>query len=1538
MNAFRALRPVASRIQAPTLPRITRGFAASSRLGYEHIQVSEPRPGVGQVTLNRPKALNALSTPLIKELNTALGDYQKSDSISVIIITGSQKAFAAGADIKEMAPLTFSKAYAESFIENWSDLTTQVKKPIIAAVSGHALGGGCELALMCDFIYCTESANFGQPEIKLGIIPGAGGSQRLTKAVGKARAMELILTGKSMTGAEAAQWGVAARSFATYEELMEATLKTAETIAGYSKVAVQACKEVVNKSQDLGLRDGVEYERRVFHSLFGSQDQKIGMTAFAEKKKAEWTHHLAFREYTRMPPIRPLKQPWETPPDRPRGPASLVQPGTTASAEPPQLLLPLPSPALWAATSSCSTSAIVGACRRRLWTGNHEENQVQPLKSILLSSVLSYTALLQHAVPSPKGQQPYLQPDQGRVWVIMDSPKPAVDLETELTCAICTDLLYQPLTLLDCLHTFCGACLKDWFGWQAAAAESAPTPPAPDSPVFTCPSCRAPVRDTKHDAKVATLLDMFLTVNPTKAKPENEMAEMNRKYKRGDKVLRRLNIPHRTPEQLRLDEQERRLIEEVRAVSLQEAFNAAEAQQQQQQQQSSRSRRRTNEASPATTNGTGREPRSSRASAVATTRSREPSTDSGHSAASRARDARNRERTRRQLAEAENRIRAEQTIMLQPEPRHGEERRRRSSESHNRRPAESTDSRRRPIEHQSSIRSLISTDSGSLDIDREIEEFARQIQEEGLLDGLDLENIDLTNNDELSRKITEAYRRRQRERAQRNRTERRSDTSRSSGPRTSRTQTSESSSRPRRRSLSLSAPQAASNPHSRSTSATSQSEERSRPPVTTSPHLDAQANTRRRRQSTSRTRSSTTPLPSNSGQAPAQQSGQQLPNRSAVRSQTDIGYSRPAEATRPAIAESRSSSSPSMSTGIAQTEQASNVLPFSARVAGTPPAVNPSSFEKNVGRGRRVGRPLDIGIGPVLSHLASDSPPTMSPNPDSLKPRKTQQVYEEPNISCSACTKQHIEYEVHYNCDISNGEQFDSQPPSASSAQTPIPTPPMSPIVPSSLRPGAGHSRRTSSISSILTGPTSKFLKFTTTCDVCRCEIPPAQSRFHCYYCTSSLVTDSRPGDYDICESCYAGDRRQAVSSENGAAGWRRCPQAGHRMVVVGFREAKPGRWYRLILRDLVGGRKLKVNTVEGFPQLQRWSWVSEDGRTMERLVSVDVRERAIMGPEVEGLPAAAVAAGETTVFPPDGGTGWRRQARWAWYPEPDARDELMFPKGAEIREINDENPQWFSGTYMGERGVFPANYMYQPETEPGTESKAMDLEIDNLLERYLGLLDEYTKLREALGTTQRLMYQNIARANFSAERGMRYGPDHFDERMQAVRKLRVVDDESGSSPPGDAGSPRFVVAGPEPTAAPAHETSTKAGDDEGSRPEPGFDEDGKGADGAGTEDAQSEAETPREPTDGKIAPARPKDPLRWYGLFTPAPLRSAQGQAVQLVEEIVPRLATVTAEMASVEIEVRRARKKRAKAAARETRDETEVKHPASGPELAVA
>lgn len=174
-----------------------------------------------------------------------------------------------------MASLSFADAYSGDFIEDWSELT-RIKKPLLSAVNGYALGGGCELALMTDIIYCSATAILGQPEIKLGIIPGAGGSQRLTRAIGKSRAMELILTGKNFTGKEAGDWGLAARVFDSAEECVQGALSTAEIIAGYSRVATKAAKEVVNKSQEVGLRDGVDFERRVFHGLFGSKDQKIG--------------------------------------------------------------------------------------------------------------------------------------------------------------------------------------------------------------------------------------------------------------------------------------------------------------------------------------------------------------------------------------------------------------------------------------------------------------------------------------------------------------------------------------------------------------------------------------------------------------------------------------------------------------------------------------------------------------------------------------------------------------------------------------------------------------------------------------------------------------------------------------------------------------------------------------------------------------------------------------------------------------------------------------------------------------------------------------------------------------------------------------------------------------------------------------------------------------------------------------------------------------------------------------------------------------
>ena len=192
----------------------------------------------------------------------------------------------AGADIKEMKDLSFSKVNNANYIASWSSTIPNIRKPIIAAVNGHALGGGCELALMADILYCSSSATFGQPEIKLGIIPGAGGSQRLTALVGKSRAMELILTGMNFSGTEAWQWGVAARVFDSAEGCVRGALETAGKIAGMSKVAVRAAKEVVNKSQDTGLREGLDYERKVFHGLFGSKDQKIG------ESKASLMHYI----------------------------------------------------------------------------------------------------------------------------------------------------------------------------------------------------------------------------------------------------------------------------------------------------------------------------------------------------------------------------------------------------------------------------------------------------------------------------------------------------------------------------------------------------------------------------------------------------------------------------------------------------------------------------------------------------------------------------------------------------------------------------------------------------------------------------------------------------------------------------------------------------------------------------------------------------------------------------------------------------------------------------------------------------------------------------------------------------------------------------------------------------------------------------------------------------------------------------------------------------------------------------------------------
>ncbi|MGN5239512.1 MULTISPECIES: enoyl-CoA hydratase [unclassified Rhodococcus (in: high G+C Gram-positive bacteria)] len=241
---------------------------------------------VGIITLNRPKALNALNSQLMHEVVAAVEELDTDAEIGAILLTGSDKAFAAGADIKEMAPKTFSEVYGEDFFSEWDRLSA-ARTPIVAAVSGYALGGGCELAMLCDFIIASDTAKFGQPEIKLGVIPGIGGSQRLTRAVGKAKAMEMVLTGRNMDAEEAERAGLVSR-IVPVAELFDAALETATTIASMSLPVAIMAKEAVNRAFETTLAEGVKFERRVFHSTFATADQKEGMAAFIEKRTPEF--------------------------------------------------------------------------------------------------------------------------------------------------------------------------------------------------------------------------------------------------------------------------------------------------------------------------------------------------------------------------------------------------------------------------------------------------------------------------------------------------------------------------------------------------------------------------------------------------------------------------------------------------------------------------------------------------------------------------------------------------------------------------------------------------------------------------------------------------------------------------------------------------------------------------------------------------------------------------------------------------------------------------------------------------------------------------------------------------------------------------------------------------------------------------------------------------------------------------------------------------------------------------------------------------
>jgi enoyl-CoA hydratase len=257
-------------------------------MAYDNILV-ETRGRVGLVTLNRPKALNALNAALIADLGHALDAFEADDDIGAIVITGSERAFAAGADIKEMASKSYMDVYLQDFItRGWERITT-CRKPIIAAVAGHALGGGCEIAMMCDFILAADNARFGQPEINLGTMPGAGGTQRLARYVGKSKAMEMCLTGRTMDAAEAERSGLVSRIVPVGDLVAEA-VKTADKIANMSRPMAMMVKESVNRAFETTLAEGVRFERRLFHSTFATMDQKEGMSAFVEKRQPQFKH------------------------------------------------------------------------------------------------------------------------------------------------------------------------------------------------------------------------------------------------------------------------------------------------------------------------------------------------------------------------------------------------------------------------------------------------------------------------------------------------------------------------------------------------------------------------------------------------------------------------------------------------------------------------------------------------------------------------------------------------------------------------------------------------------------------------------------------------------------------------------------------------------------------------------------------------------------------------------------------------------------------------------------------------------------------------------------------------------------------------------------------------------------------------------------------------------------------------------------------------------------------------------------------------
>ncbi|PTB46557.1 hypothetical protein M441DRAFT_22561 [Trichoderma asperellum CBS 433.97] len=913
----------------------------------------------------------------------------------------------------------------------------------------------------------------------------------------------------------------------------------------------------------------------------------------------------------------------------------------------------------------------------------------------------------------------------------MESRKPSFDLGKELTCSICADLLYQPLTLLDCLHTYCGSCLKEWFRFQAEKVGRAPTPPPPDAIIFTCPSCRSSVRDTRHNATVATLLEMYTAANPAKARSDADKKEMEEKYKPGDQVMPKVKTRERTAEEKRAEEEDQRLIDEVRELSLQEAIAAAMPDAPQ-----TRTARR---------QADGR----SRSSSDYRADGRSPRT---------ANDRGENGRSNSDYLSADGDSQA----------------RRRRSES-----------RQRQVEHQSSLRSLIGSEMSERDIQREIEEFARQIQEEGLLDGLDLDNIDLSRDDELSQRITEAYRRRQRGRSRQE--ERRTD---------SRTRHSASASMDSRLRPDSARHPSQHRSHSRSISEVG---DRSRPPISSSASLGVREPERRTRRRT------------NSGgqvNTLGAMALSSMDSRPAAHSQNDLTLRNPSNydptASVPALRIGRSSSS----TGVpaaAQTADApangsENNASFASRAQTLPSTtshtnpITPDLIELAAARNSKSNRPADV-VSPPTSLVSS---PIQSPTATS-RHQRTRQLFEEPSISCSRCKKPDIQYSVHYNCKVCDDGYWNicvdcyrsgkgclhwfgfghgawKKWEKRKQADESIPMPhilnagrylrPTSTTMNSdskktlttddpklrletgtfcsrcfawanecfwrcdvcnegdwgfcnncvnqgkscnhkllpmahegtlkpTYRPRSPKSVSRPSTATVIAGSqisgigSFRPIEFNCKCEICKDAIPPSQSRYHCFSCTNTTAQDATPGDFDICSSCYSNlELKGDISEENGSSGWRRCP-SGHRMVVLKFIEGKVGQW-RYVEKDLVGGRAIRMEPLENIahPDFQKWTWY-DGSEKLERLATTEV---SVTAPESFGEISYA------RTFPPDGGCGLMAHAMWAWYPKSGKEDDLMFPRGANIDEVRDINGDWFFGTYMGAKGMFPAPYVHLPQ------------------------------------------------------------------------------------------------------------------------------------------------------------------------------------------------------------------------------------------------